>query len=201
MCPVVMLPGAHPRVRGEHGSGVQLWPGVRGSSPRARGAFDRPASAVMGAGLIPACAGSIRTRADHTRRTEAHPRVRGEHAMRCVTTSTGAGSSPRAREAFSEPSTQGVITRLIPACAGSIVGPDRRLGACGAHPRVRGEHLAGAFPQIKPLGSSPRARGAWVRERRHRHAVRLIPACAGSMRDPARGGRCRGGSSPRARGA
>ena len=89
------------------------------------------------------------------------------------------------------------------------------------HPRVRGEHRFAATYPGDDEGSSPRARGALIREAVGGRDAGIIPACAGSTGSERRHGglfgdhpRVRGehltrsrvflsgrGSSPRARGA
>ena len=76
----------------------------------------------------------------------------------------------------------GVLLRLIPACAGSILLYSLCASSIRAHPRVRGEHPRDSFRSTRMSGSSPRARGASRRPRRGEGWARLIPACAGSIR-------------------
>ena len=72
-------PRDHPRSRGEHGSRPFAVPPYPGSSPLARGARVRPASSVLGEGIIPARAGSTRRAAWSMLVEGDHPRSRGEH--------------------------------------------------------------------------------------------------------------------------
>ena len=89
------------------------------------------------------------------------------------------GSSPLTRGKpapdFWRPSVHG----LIPAHAGktSAVGVSGRSGA--AHPRSRGENLAGRFYRWNQGGSSPLTRGKLTVEVLVAQPVRLIPAHAG----------------------
>jgi len=140
----------HPRVRGEHVCvalrAVQGW----GSSPRARGAPGVEAALSAGAGIIPACAGSTRSRISSACATWDHPRVRGEHRTGMAQSAEEAGSSPRARGAPNITSTTAPSQRIIPACAGSTEHSLALTGSVGDHPRVRGEH-----PR-QPAGSTPR---------------------------------------------
>ena len=72
----------HPRMRGEH-SRVRLpVTETLGSSPHARGARTEPDGDCLGAGIIPACAGSTGRRRRTPRRWGDHPRMRGEHSAR-----------------------------------------------------------------------------------------------------------------------
>ncbi len=130
----------------------------------------------------------------------ARPRVRGEH---CGVPKRGIeqpGSSLRARGALEAGAGTPASRGLIPACAGSTSTMCLACAICGAHPRVRGEHVdeppghraGGAHPRVRgehgrcqasacpSWGSSPRARGARRRQGRAAVPAGLIPACAGS---------------------
>ena len=172
--------GDHPRVRGEHTWARPRLVLRRGSSPRARGA---PVYVRLGAdrpGIIPACAGSTQVRLTHKEKKRDHPRVRGEHVRSAARSTTGTGSSPRARGAHRH---EGSLTRrvgIIPACAGST--PCSPAGRCTRrdHPRVRGEHRVRLRVTVPGMGSSPRARGALSPDLPEIVLVGIIPACAGS---------------------
>ena len=69
---------------------------------------------------------------------------------------------------------------IIPACAGSTTASRSRSGASWDHPRMRGEHLERILTVDMSEGSSPHARGAPLAVYVDRHAVGIIPACAGS---------------------
>ena len=90
----------------------------------------------------------------------AHPRVRGEHPLTGGGGKPFVGSSPRARGAFVDELLVLGLPGLIPACAGSIQNPRTSRGFRQAHPRVRGEHVGARSVRSRPIGSSPRARGA-----------------------------------------
>ena len=90
----------HPRVCGEH-----IWPlpvtfGVRGSSPRMRGALDHIECEIHDVRIIPAYAGSTSTRSTRTSTRRDHPRVCGEHPRNALRASPLMGSSPRMRGAL-----------------------------------------------------------------------------------------------------
>ena len=147
--------------------------------------------------------------------------MRGEHGGMVLSPRPLSGSSPRARGARRHLRTFDTQNRIIPACAGSTVKASSPCPIPPDHPRVRGEHIASPGSSGRRSGSSPRARGALERTRHGRHALRIIPACAGSTliemveRDTradhprVRGEHATsnsapgeaGGSSPRARGA
>ncbi len=136
----VLLRGAHPRRRGEHGGGVDPPGDGVGSSPQARGArpVDRHGGGV--AGLIPAGAGSTPTVSSLVCGGGAHPRRRGEHRGAREAGDGVKGSSPQARGALHTP-LRGPTTRgLIPAGAGSTKHHGDGDEGDPAHPRRRGEH-------------------------------------------------------------
>ena len=171
--------GDHPRVRGEHVVGPAGLAGVRGSSPRARGARTQRGFGTGVQGIIPACAGS----------TLPAPR----HRL------PGRGSSPRARGAPAARLSPRPGGGIIPACAGSTSSALLGWPEFGDHPRVRGEHALSAVSGLVFRGSSPRARGALI-SRTHWLTVRgIIPACAGSTPDPHRA-TCQSRDHPRVRG-
>ena len=172
-----------------------------GSSPRARGACTMDLSATVTSGLIPACAGSIALDPSSCSMARAHPRVRGEHFWKATRPDGTDGSSPRARGAYLLQDRTRHTSRLIPACAGSIVACSAVVACRAAHPRVRGEHDLQPFDPDALFGSSPRARGACWHSGRCDRILGLIPACAGSIIEHVGAERLAYGSSPRARGA
>ena len=141
-----LKPAAHPRVCGENLLDGDPPPPTTGSSPRVRGKRPPGPVALTVAGLIPACAGKTRRRRWSGRPRRAHPRVCGENVFAVDVGRAPGGSSPRVRGKHLAGSTQNLIGRLIPACAGKTVGvltspPWRR-----AHPRVCGENIFDLTP-------------------------------------------------------
>jgi len=90
------------------------------------------------------------------------------------------GSSPLARGALRRVSQSSLDRRIIPAGAGSTRPPARSASPGRDHPRWRGEHLVWTWREADLGGSSPLARGAPQLRRLPGHAVRIIPAGAGS---------------------
>jgi len=70
--------------------------------------------------ITPACAGSIIELYAEIPENEDHPRLRGEHFVRPVYLLLHRGSPPPARGAFSDAFINSTVTRITPACAGSI---------------------------------------------------------------------------------
>ena len=127
-------------MRGEHQieNGRQLT--VSGSSPHARGARVGHDIDGVGAGIIPACAGSTNNFLSGGEMEWDHPRMRGEHRQSRDLRGQGLGSSPHARGARQGWSLRPGAGGIIPACAGSTQGDRRRRCLSRDHPRMRGEH-------------------------------------------------------------
>ena len=170
---------AHPRSRGEN-----LPVGLRaalhgGSSPLTRGKPASQSAFAAQSGLIPAHAGKTprRTRCSSTSR--AHPRSRGENALRCCQSTFTWGSSPLTRGKLDKQLNAARTPGLIPAHAGKTSTPTPPRISRRAHPRSRGENCQGPESPARCPGSSPLTRG-----KREGHAddvlrARLIPAHAG----------------------
>ena len=92
----------HPRVCGEHWRHGKVEVGVKGSSPRVRGAPCAPYRAYPSGRIIPACAGSTSSGTSRRRARWDHPRVCGEHAWYSRSFRVMVGSSPRVRGALTE---------------------------------------------------------------------------------------------------
>ena len=88
---------AHPRSRGEHERCAPITSSKPGSSPLARGTPTLALEWVRPSGLIPARAGNTPRHSLPEARTGAHPRSRGEHALKGSSHQGYWGSSPLAR--------------------------------------------------------------------------------------------------------
>ena len=121
-----------------------------------------PASILEGNGIIPAYAGSTKSRGASTGSLRDHPRVCGEHR----------NIEPDAR----------IAVGIIPAYAGSTTFSTGQRSIARDHPRVCGEHRLEAIQSSNPGGSSPRMRGALVVTSIELIEVGIIPAYAGSTR-------------------
>ena len=113
-----VMRAAHPRSRGEN-SGLRLWLSARaGSSPLTRGKRGGGRLARWGGRLIPAHAGKTILAAVNGSSLTAHPRSRGENALRGWEEFGGRGSSPLTRGKPVARPIRTALMRLIPAHAG-----------------------------------------------------------------------------------
>ena len=133
---------------------------VVGSSPRVRGAVVPPFFGAFPLGIIPACAGSSKSRSQYRKPFRDHPRVCGEQNESATEKGVVKGSSPRVRGAVVGELLQHAERGIIPACAGSSRGRSRSGSPDRDHPRVCGEQSGSASSIIWRMGSSPRVRGA-----------------------------------------
>ena len=133
-----------------------------------------------------------------------HPRIRGEHPHQPVwwgphpwiipayagstpTSQSGGahtpGSSPHTRGAHGDDGPDEGRHGIIPAYAGSTVGPTPLLLPAGDHPRIRGEHGLLGHAHLSAQGSSPHTRGAQPVPAGVEVPARIIPAYAGSTKE------------------
>ena len=132
----------HPRMCGEHPCFGLQNNFLKGSSPHVRGAPRGLGLGLLDGGIIPACAGSTRSRQWTRRWTGDHPRMCGEHRRNNASPSTHWGSSPHVRGALQRTTTISILPGIIPACAGSTVCEHGRLYPERDHPRMCGEHTS-----------------------------------------------------------
>ncbi len=90
------------------------------------------------------------------------------------------GSSPPARGPQFHIIIGALVSRLIPACAGTTHRFHCNRRVVGAHPRLRGDHQFPPYPRKSYPGSSPPARGPPSLSRNAGVCPRLTPACAGT---------------------
>ena len=92
--------GDHPRMCGEHSSGIGMMRYGTGSSPHVRGAPISALTTSSSCGIIPACAGSTPSKTARRWRTGDHPRMCGEHSSVASMVRMESGSSPHVRGAL-----------------------------------------------------------------------------------------------------
>ena len=151
---------------------------VSGSSPLTRGKrkVSRPTSQARG--LIPTHAGKTSSCRHRLLSGRAHPRSRGENEIKRSGLTRTKGSSPLTRGKQGEGLAVDGLRGLIPAHAGKTFHRRNEPRASGAHPRSRGENLAGER-EAAAWGSSPLTRGKRPRPPLRRRQAGLIPAHAG----------------------
>ena len=174
----------HPRIRGEHVPVPAQQRPDAGSSPHTRGAPLHDAGEVAALRIIPAYAGSTTgVRLSHGQRRD-HPRIRGEHPKIVAQEPGRDGSSPHTRGAPLFTYFHFAAAGIIPAYAGSTTRGLLVLRVRRDHPRIRGEHCFDCSGLTSMAGSSPHTRGALGPAPRALQRERIIPAYAGSTRQP-----------------
>ena len=167
-------------MRGVHESTDSTSPATLGSSPHARGPRHTCFSSAVGAGIIPACAGSTPYFRFNLHSIQDHPRMRGVHPEVKVTSNGKTGSSPHARGPPEQRIESVGKSRIIPACAGSTRAEWGMAGHRRDHPRMRGVHAVVQAGRRGFQGSSPHARGPLDCFMGSGSTGGIIPACAGS---------------------
>ena len=128
-----------------------------------------------------------------------HPRSRGVYAVGLAIALTACGSSPLARGLRSGPAPSRGRAGIIPARAGFTGRRPARRPRGRDHPRSRGVYQHLLLQRVKPVGSSPLARGLPPVVAVHQVLVRIIPARAGFTHQRQDTG-TRRGDHPRSRG-
>ena len=189
----------HPRIRGEHQVASEAFFEDEGSSPHTRGARGRARVYPISSRIIPAYAGSTPHCSRETGTSRDHPRIRGEHGYSELATLWEVGSSPHTRGAPLDLHLARDVEGIIPAYAGSTHPPCGKYSAGTDHPRIRGEHSELSCHGGLTSGSSPHTRGAPNGCDILLFRTGIIPAYAGSTREPGLPGR-RQRDHPRIRG-
>ena len=150
-----------------------------GSSPLTRGKHAVALNRIAFTRLIPAHAGKTGTLGRSYPTFPAHPRSRGENAQTVEVGAHLVGSSPLTRGKLDKIIYRAMSTGLIPAHAGKTSCATATTGGTVAHPRSRGENVAGSQVGPEEHGSSPLTRGKLPSNCARRRRRRLIPAHAG----------------------
>ena len=191
---------AHPRSRGENDSHAPSSHEDSGSSPLTRGKRKLLSSRSSHPRLIPAHAGKTCSLPRSHRRVRAHPRSRGENAVKALVNQRLEGSSPLTRGKQPVRLDQVAPQRLIPAHAGKTFKHCGVPSGLRAHPRSRGENTFSRKLNGRSDGSSPLTRGKQDGPNYIAGRLRLIPAHAGKTCDKRMRGQDGAGSSPLTRG-
>ena len=156
---------AHPRMRGDHSSGVGFRGRGTGPPPHARGSHRPKRRPAASARPTPACAGITCFGISTSVGEEAHPRMRGDHSPWVRYVRAAFGPPPHARGSRGSTRLHGDVPRPTPACAG-ITGDEGVLWILrAAHPRMRGDHADHPFEHAGGRGPPPHARGSRLRWR------------------------------------
>ena len=150
---------AHPRSRGENKKVPLGASGQAGSSPLTRGKHDLRRHDQDRTGLIPAHAGKTVLRLVPGRRSEAHPRSRGENRRSPSSWTVTRGSSPLTRGKRLRARALRRLQWLIPAHAGKTPTVGAPILMPPAHPHSRGENGERPCVARSKTGSSPLTRG------------------------------------------
>ncbi len=172
----------HPRMHGDHWNWSSLIMNGFGSSPHARGPLVVSATNICSARFIPACTGTTSADSSPHSPSSVHPRMHGDHCLRCHYRTLLHGSSPHARGPPRVRRRAGPRVRFIPACTGTTSSRTDVNAILSVHPRMHGDHAGDAYGAGERGGSSPHARGprgAWLPLSSLR---RFIPACTGTTR-------------------
>ncbi len=152
--------GDHPRGCGEQTWYLRRQPDHRGPSPRVRGAVHAADRGEVGAGTVPAGAGSRARRIEVLHSDGDHPRGCGEQSTTSALRAASAGPSPRVRGAGPRPSQGRAARGTIPAGAGSSGLSTTIVDSGRDHPRGCGEQANPRAVPYRGSGPSPRVRGA-----------------------------------------
>ena len=170
----------HPRSRGEYLLTLHQTDPEPGSSPLTRGIRGPKPENVEKARFIPAHAGNTTGSSNGPRRTQVHPRSRGEYSSQHFGSCKWIGSSPLTRGIPSFLKAIFLELRFIPAHAGNTIKPLPIRRMSWVHPRSRGEYpVRSDLPQSR-AGSSPLTRGIRMFTASRIDRNGFIPAHAGN---------------------
>ena len=130
----------HPRSRGEYLLTLHQTDPEPGSSPLTRGIRGPKPENVEKARFIPAHAGNTTGSSNGPRRTQVHPRSRGEYSSFWQVGAPRGGSSPLTRGILWITDGWRTNDRFIPAHAGNTPSPYNFCSCLQVHPRSRGEY-------------------------------------------------------------
>ena len=170
----------HPRSRGEYLLTLHQTDPEPGSSPLTRGIRGPKPENVEKARFIPAHAGNTTGSSNGTRRTQVHPRSRGEYSSQHFGSCKWIGSSPLTRGILPVLIIFSHVFRFIPAHAGNTQTHRQELDLRWVHPRSRGEYQRFVEQIVPGVGSSPLTRGIQSLTAVCPRFPRFIPAHAGN---------------------
>ena len=170
----------HPRSCGDH-VGLEQNAIVRcGSSPLMRGPRPTIASVSAHCRFIPAHAGTTIDWLPSIVVSTVHPRSCGDHLLSVYSKVCFYGSSPLMRGPPQHTEADSILTRFIPAHAGTTCAETSNGSPLSVHPRSCGDHGVGRYRHGHCGGSSPLMRGPREGDVGHFVHGRFIPAHAGT---------------------
>ena len=131
--------GVHPRIRGEDQRHFEARQYAGGSPPHTRGRWLKKLNIVQLLGFTPAYAGKITSCDRSSRRTQVHPRIRGEDLAMADIGEGDEGSPPHTRGRWGCRAGRKPWMRFTPAYAGKILSSSGLRFSIWVHPRIRGE--------------------------------------------------------------
>ena len=138
-----MLPNRdHPRLRGEHSMYPAMQMLRKGSPPLTRGTQSPSIKSLHFERITPAYAGNTEWTTKESDNIEDHPRLRGEHFLRCKFIKHNCGSPPLTRGTLIFACLSNRFHRITPAYAGNTLAVHSIYHHAKDHPRLRGEHCA-----------------------------------------------------------
>ena len=131
-------------------------------------------------GITPAYAGNTFESKFTGKVAEDHPRLRGEHALRCPNKKEARGSPPLTRGTQRSDTCVCQSGGITPAYAGNTMYIFRTTLLYQDHPRLRGEHHNSLNSSLSSMGSPPLTRGTLYGYYRHKVERGITPAYAGN---------------------
>ena len=149
----------HPRIRGEYLPVQEPDDPLQGSPPHTRGIRFAPVPRVSGRRFTPAYAGNTSTLTRIPRKTQVHPRIRGEYSTSRILLMSSAGSPPHTRGIQLLNVMHNPLLWFTPAYAGNTPPRGGASWLCWVHPRIRGEYVRRGTWRWPQQGSPPHTRG------------------------------------------
>ena len=153
-----------------------------GSPPHARGQVADQMIHPHHHRITPACAGTSYLKGWGSKRTQDHPRMRGDKLLQNNTRNKCQGSPPHARGQGFPYIKKLPPFGITPACAGTRYSTCRTKLSSQDHPRMRGDKTPRERCTTSKRGSPPHARGQESPQIQKIVQCGITPACAGTRK-------------------
>ena len=153
----------YPRVRGDHASDGEGLISDPGLPPRTRGSPARRGLRLGDTRSTPAYAGITTQSMGSPRTARVYPRVRGDHSIALLSSSSAPGLPPRTRGSQVACSIVVGVMGSTPAYAGITLLRLAHITTQAVYPRVRGDHYVDKRNRTEEQGLPPRTRGSHAR--------------------------------------